>query len=343
MEKEFEYILSNIHNDIPKNIAQRIKHYIYNNRDNEEVKIFIYKLILEYKKYFDSNEVINALNISEQFTYLKRQEISKIIPSSNLITNLFNILEYPEYYGSLKGFFELCIYLISSIPNSEDTTKRIQMLIDFTENNQCIIRGSKDEYESLENEIKYYEEALQGNFNNPNYERFKAIIKLTEMPTEENLKRRYINKKLGNIGELLTLKAIKEANLTEPHLIAQELGNGYGYDIYFQTINQKEVLVEIKTTAKTNDNEYFTLTDNEIKIFRETQNNPNAEYIICRVIYHNKENISLILLQYNAETNNFVSTNYKQDNIEYIAMLNREENKIEFRQTPEFILQKKKD
>ena len=90
MEKEFEYILSNIHNDIPKNIAQKIKHYIYNNRDNEEVKIFLYKLILEYKKYFDSNEVINALNISEQFTYLKRQEVSKIIPSSNL-TNIVRL------------------------------------------------------------------------------------------------------------------------------------------------------------------------------------------------------------------------------------------------------------
>lgn len=30
MEKDFEYIISNIHNDIPKNIAQKIKHYIYN-------------------------------------------------------------------------------------------------------------------------------------------------------------------------------------------------------------------------------------------------------------------------------------------------------------------------
>ena len=144
------------------------------------------------------------------------------------------------------------------------------------------------------------------------------IEKLSNMYLSEyEIQRRYLNKKLGNIGELYCFEFIK--NFKHAIFTAKDLGNGFGFDMYFQNEidgNIVENLVEVKTTTNIL-NDSFSLSENEYRVICEATQNKNVNYIICRVIYNIEKNeFTCYLLTY--ENGVFKSINHDIDKIEYI-------------------------
>ena len=81
---------------------------------------------------------------------------------------------------------------------------------------------------------------------------------------------------------------------------AKEIGNGFGYDIYYQSLVNGQIienLIEVKTTTK-NDNQNlreddsFILTENEYNVMLEAKEN-NANYLIARVLFDNVQNVPI--------------------------------------------------
>ncbi|MBQ8659439.1 MAG: DUF3883 domain-containing protein [Bacilli bacterium] len=320
MEKLFEYIIQNLDKEIPKEICSEARFFIRDNKDNPLVIEFINKLLFEYQSIFFDLNLIQALCIPNNLKHLKTQQIYKYLPSrtNNYCCNLFNILEIPsEYYGNLHNFYQGCKWLFHKYGINNDIYSIIDQVTLFTEENLPIIRGSIDEYDTYEKEFQRYRNAIIGIFDKEDLNTFAIIERLSNMYlSDEEIKRRYINKKLGNVGELYTYELVK--TFKNARFTAKELGNGFGYDMYYQYSEKDttiETLIEVKSTTNLVD-DYFSLSDNEYRVVLESESDPNTNYMICRILYDINNNIiSPCLLKY--QNGSFKSVDFKNQ-IEYI-------------------------
>ena len=155
------------------------------------------------------------------------------------------------------------------------------------------IKGGKDPYGTFEEEKERYLN-FQNGIKDNDYYNFVKDKKSSELCFnryyEGDPDRDYLYKKLGNIGEYYTYNLLSEYN---PIFVARDLGNGFGYDIYtVANIDNKtvELLIEVKSTSNPDKN-YFSITDTEYKVLKDTLSNDKAEYIVCLVYVDVKNNI----------------------------------------------------
>ncbi len=162
-------------------------------------------------------------------------------------------------------------------------------IMNFINNNKIIMYSTKDYYgygKTINEEEYWYNVFLDKLYK-------KKIVPNNNQSYEDALKE-YENKLIGNIGEFY-INNLLNNKLVNPYLsnidfVSKELGNGFGYDIYFQYINRdfiKEYLIEVKTTfSKNMNNDSFNLTENEFNIMNEAMNR-DKEYRVYRVYKDN--------------------------------------------------------
>ena len=301
-----------------KNINYRsIKTALKDNEKDSNV-IESKKVFAEYLyRLFENKEVTDALNSDNNYPYGKILNIYK--------NNPFN--KYPK----VNEFFQFTIYIPegSHLENNvnwfiEDCglphSNNLDLIRDFNFKNRNL--SYKEEYGTYEQEIERYNKMLNGDFNNHDFDVFLNNIYANEFAfskfyTGDNIQD-YLNKKLGNIGELYLYNTLVKEKDTV--FVARDLGNGFGYDIYttaFMDGKKKELLFEVKTTTDMN-NDTFALSENEYKVLCESLNCPNTEYIVARAHFGIKQDINNL--------HNKVINVIDENNIKYNYYVAKDEN-----------------
>lgn len=218
-----------------------------------------------YQPLFLTNELQNSFNISDDYKYLREQKIFYTSPFTSQKTK-----QYPEYFYHLINHCSLHYGGIPNIYNGMDAF--------FTEQNQNFLPlGLIDKL----NDYWEKHDAIRKAFS-PYAQPYGKYIEELEK-YEKNMD----NEALGRLGEYDFYERIKP--LPSPIFTAKDLGNGFGYDIYYFVQNQ-EHLIEVKTTAKKDGTDFIRLTKNEFNVMQQTLNDPKAIYIVSRVFANIDEN-----------------------------------------------------
>lgn len=279
---------------ISNKIFPKMTLYMRNNPDKVSVQWFRYILIQMYTKAFYSQAMFDALSIDDKYEYWKKMQIYVNLPYNVhpwWPFYLSNIFEFPNDLP--YDHYERFIYLVKNyyLPGFADHP-HMQAIIDFTKDNETTMKGIKDDYYSLEKEKELYRTALLG-INFKELEEFHSKI---QRGSFEQVISWFKNRRIGNIGEL---SIFNELSLKySPCLVARDIKDGFGYDIYyFDPNSQKENLVEVKTTTKPfSDDDNFYTSENELKVMNECLGKENANYIIYRVYLDYALNASYSIL-----------------------------------------------
>lgn len=295
---------------------RNVKLYMINNPDDNDVVTAKNTLARLYASQFLNQELINAFNISNDLPYLKKQEIFKNLPfihtQQNYRTYIYQLFDIPsEHLGSVDCFYKPIFWFIKTVDNSLLSDELINTINTFILENTAIFHIGIDEYDDYSIEIERYKKAINNDFNIDDYKDFELAQRVQRMITDNDVKIMYKNKKLGTIGELAVFRQLKDFN--KVCFVAKELGNGFGYDIYFQGQDNSntEFLGEVKTTANISDDDYFSLSENEYDTMINAIRTNNTKYIIFRVNAHNIDNLQYTILE---AINEYV---LKSENIEY--------------------------
>ena len=260
-------------------ILNEMKWYLKDNENDTDV-IEAKKALAGYLySLYTSKELIDTLNMSDTFKYLKKLRIFSIDPRR----------KYPE----LISFFSETIYIPEGSYvedniawflkdmgyNVPDT---LYILKDFGIENRY---PSKDNtYGTLEQDIVRYMK-MKKNIITDDYKEFEEDKTYSAAAFnryyEGNPVIDYINKKLGNIGEMYLLRELENLGYNAL-LVARDLGNGLGYDIYTQATVEsrvKEVLIEVKSTTDLY-KDSFSITAGEQNVMKDTIDRVNALYMV---------------------------------------------------------------
>ena len=280
---------------------------------------------------FMSDNFINALNYDSRFKYGRYQELFNSFPYSHIDDNriqYFNSLvnypsqNYDNFYSLIKGVF----WFGNKYSNFYFSKEQIDIINDFTYNNCAAFNGSKDIYDSLENEILYYRDAFSKKFY-LDFSGFRdnSINKAWSLGkdiNEDEIFNNYIYKKLGNIGEIFSYNNIRNNPNNGPVVFtARDLGNGFGFDMYHRNACDMvlvEYLTEVKTTVNLSGNDYFSLSNNEFNKMVDCANLDYSNYYISRVFYDGASNQIpyYCLLEYNRD-NDTMYLNQDKNNVLY--------------------------
>lgn len=268
------------------------QNYMISNPNNEEVINFKFFLIEHFNKEINIEQIINAYNISDKFVHLKNQRVLDSIPFRNnlylnsYLNKLFDTKDvfnsYLDYsntnlYYSIFGDFENCLI------NEEINI----FLNDFIDNNKFAYRGTKSEYKDLDYELYLYKDLSSKELFEYITEQRKQTTKLSQ----DQLYTAFRNKRIGNAGEIYIYNQIK--NNKEAIFTSRDIGDGLGYDIYYQTLENNieyENLGEVKTTCYNEEDDSFTISDNEYKVMINTIDENNVNYYVYRVFYDSVNN-----------------------------------------------------
>lgn len=305
-------VLVNIANDgnytdISNKIFPKMTLYMRNNPDKESVQWFRYNLIQMYTKAFYSQAMFDALSIDNKYTYWKKMQIYANLPYTVHPCWPFYLSDIFEFPNDLPyDHYERFRYLVKNyyLPGFADHP-HMQAIIDFTKNNETTMKGFKDDYYSLDREKELYRTALLG----IDFKELEEFHSKVQRGSFEQVISWFKNKRIGNIGEL---SIFNEFSLNySPCLVARDIKDGFGYDIYYYDPNfQKEILVEVKTTTKpfSSEDSFYT-SENELKVMNECLENKNSNYVIYRVYLDSSLNASYsILVPVDSET--LVDYNY---------------------------------
>ena len=154
-------------------------------------------------------------------------------------------------------------------------------IIEFVSNedNWKALKREKKEPITLEQEFKYLKEVEKGKIND-DYIKFSG-----QKFIEKNMKQKYKNKKIGNIGELYTLDFLLSEKFNVRY-VAQDISDGFGFDFLALGRNSgefPEILIDSKTTDNPN-NWYFSITANEFNALCNSDNKYPYHYFISRVL-----------------------------------------------------------
>lgn len=260
-----------------QNKLHSLRIQITSNYQNQYVQDFITKLINIHLYHLIDQNLINSLKISDYYHHYKQFNIYKSIQQylmQPLSYYLSDTLEVPSdiRLDILKTLF----YVIQNYAPNLKKDSNIQAIEYFVNANPSIIRGSKDDYFDLEKEIELYKLAKHGFV-------FKEleIYAFLQQQYPEDARRSFINKRIGNIGEIYVYEYLKEYSYT--YFVSRDIKNGFGYDIYYLDANNIENLVEVKATILDKEDDTFYMSENEYKVMMECATNPHARYLICRV------------------------------------------------------------
>ena len=283
------------------------KSFLYTNRDTEEVKKARQVFGAALYEIYNTKELTEALNGSDEYPYAKIINIYKNDPE--------------RFYTELKLFFQETVYIPEGhYPEDNinwfiedcglEHVDNLDKLRDFYKANRNL--GPEQEYGSYEEERKRFLNAKNNHVYGLDYEKFlmeqKSIEAVFGYWNEEDTKISYLDKKLGNMGELYlydTLVVDKETCF-----VARDLGNGFGYDIYTTATQngvKKEFLFEVKTTTIAN-KDYFILSANEKKTMVDTLSKDKTEYMICLAYINAEENRIMNSFLKAVDENTFINT-----------------------------------
>jgi len=286
---------------------EKLKLYIYNNPDNQYVKQFIEVFIELYAEAFFNKDLIDSFAIPEQYHYYKQIRIymnlpytlhpfyAQILPKTLVVPS--------EVYGD---FYRTFLWVLQKYRPHLTNNPHLNSILNFVDSNKNIMRGSKDDYDSLVKEVHLYHQATSG-YHLKELDDFAFMEQCMDI---EKVRRKFINKKIGNIGELYVYKLIKDQYFH--YFVSRDIKNGFGYDIYYFDGDSVENLVEVKTTMNHGQDDCFKMSENEYNVMIQCFNNPCARYYICRVELDSSLNPSYTLLSMkDEETLANAETEYK--------------------------------
>lgn len=280
----FYKCLNSIFDDKPLdydfNVLSKIKYFILNNSDAQDVIEMKNVLCSCIYQLYDKNNLRDALNISDYYKYGKRLKLYGIAHSDvydNFESFFINVVPIP--YGIRMDDYYNCFLS----ENGFNTLTSLDKLKDDGILNMHLTRSL---YNNIDQEIMYLKWALKGHFNFSDYKDFvkDQISKATYYSRNysSNSQIDYINKKVGNIGELYWYDVLRRID-RRTILTSRDYGDGLGYDIYgIQNDNgtEKELLVEVKSTMNPYKND-FQLSENEYSVMLDVLSNPNANYLVA--------------------------------------------------------------
>lgn len=252
------------------------------NHPEDPRTIYIKQYFCElYQPHFLTKELYQSLTEKTDTPFLQKTKIFSALPFT--LRNIYypnyfyKILNTPSiYFGNLQNFYRGC-YEFFGTQNNLQISEELQKLITaFVENedNKPFMRCCKDTYTSLEDELNKLNDKKLLLANNP------CGYTLQEL----------VNQTVGKAGEFATEDYIKRyKKFFNFQFTAKDFGNGFGYDMYFNSIINSilfENLIEVKTTNKSFSEpglDSFTITPNELKVMEKANKNCNAKYFIARV------------------------------------------------------------
>ena len=292
-------IITNNQN-IDVNLYYNTKVYIANNANDSEV--------IQFKKWFASylmqvfrrNDFINSLSFNPNLVYGKYQEMFKTFPIRSIddsCIRFFNLLinYYSQFYGTLVNNIKGILWFLNVEGVCPFPNEQMNTITQFIDNNKAVFKGGRYAYSSLEDEIKYYNDNgfLFAGYNNDFNSYIQTVSSYCGFNSSYNndVISSYKNRKLGNIGEVYFYKVIQ--NWLNTCFTARDLGDGFGFDMYHQSVLNNylhEYLIEVKTTANLNGDDFFMVSPNEYEKMTSCSNLPFSHYYISRIFFNSTNN-----------------------------------------------------
>lgn len=273
------------------NILQEIKYFILNNSDAQDVIEMKNVLCSCIYQLYDKNNLRDALNISDYYKYGKRLKLYGIAHSDiydNFESFFINVVPIP--YGIRMDDYYNCFL-------SENGFNTLPSLDKLKDNGILEVHLTRSLYNNLDQEIMYLKWALNGELCD-DYYGFIHNKKINDacyhIQYDGDSYNDYINKKIGNIGELYWYDFLRKID-SRTILASRDYGDGLGYDIYgIQNDNgtEKELLVEVKSTMNPYKNG-FQLSDNEYAVMMDVLSNPNANYLVATAFIDHNNNFQI--------------------------------------------------
>lgn len=245
-----------------------------------------YDIFIEVtKRLFYSGELIRSFRIPDNKYYKRQIEVYKNLPFTNhqnWNNYLLKILSLRVPNDVYKNSYKTFEYIIKNYNchNSFLNCEEVKKVLDFADKNETIILASKDEYFELGKEKELYNKAKDGK-SFSQLDEFREINNLNSK-SDDAVRKDFIFKRIGNIGEICTFDKLSKLDL--PIIfVARDIKNGFGYDIYLSDEEEKENLIEVKSTVNLSNNNFFKISENELNKVEEASKNEFARYIICRV------------------------------------------------------------
>lgn len=300
---------------------KNVRLFMDKNPTNPNVILFKNRFIDLFQKQFLNPEFINALNIQDNEKYRKKQEVLKHFPLK------YEEFQYRLYFYALFQINDSidiwtdCINFFKKEGKCNIEENIIDKFITFKNNNLIPIKSNKDNYLNYETELNLYKQLLLG-ITTKDFYNFKNSLDAKDKYSlsDYEILKKYEYKKIGNIGELYIYEKVK--HMPNAIFTAKDIGNGFGFDIYYQNYNNLQIienLVEVKTTANLNGDDYIELSENEYNIMMNTLNDDNVNYYVCRIfIDTNKDNFEYYFLKLDGNTlkdeNNNIEYEMNQEN-----------------------------
>lgn len=266
-----EYILRNNNLPVVNKLKESIIEYVVNCLlDKKFIDILNNDSLLKFERIYILKDNLPL------YTGFERQIVRELVGLPQ------NTVRYDKF---IKECIQQFINPIMKIYNE----KPIKEFYNFLDNNLAIIRGEKESYpETLEEAYDQYLQAFNNVFD-LKYKQYKDNLDPKEkyILNEDEIRLKYQNKTLGNLGEMYFFDKVK--NQTKAKFISKDYGNGYGYDIYYQSFEDNrliENLIEVKTTTMDRHSEIIFLTENEHTVMNRIDN-WSSFYYICRVFVDN--------------------------------------------------------
>lgn len=270
-----------ISNATIKKHSYYIKSFIKDNPEHHYTKLIKLWFIDLYKKQFNNPKFKDALNIPKTQKYRRIQEVILNFPlkweNESYRYNFYHIFEI----NSTLDFWIDCINFLkeNNYDISEDLISKIK---EFLDENDRLVKTSKNQYNDINYEKNLYRLSLL-NVKTQEYKAFEEKNNINIYNGYDYLTM-YQNKLIGNIGEMYIYDKIKY--LPNAIFTSRDLGDKFGYDIYYQTYNDNQLienLVEVKSTTNISGSDSIIISDNEYNVMKNTLNEENTNYYICRV------------------------------------------------------------
>lgn len=293
-------------------------------------------LLKKIQKEFLNPELFKAIMLPDNLKFLKQIEVFKNAPCNinnrNLVEEYYKLVpECPCRNGYLPFFYKSMKWFFNEMEDKTVSSYIVDSLIEVT-NDKLGERMYRSPINKSEN---YYKELnrlrlINSNIYPDDYIEVTDDIKYSrqEYLDDETLKNLYKKRKIGFIGEE---DFFNEITLDKKIFVSRDYTNGSGYDIY--CLDKKEMLAEVKSTLNLGDNDYFSLTANELKVMNSLDNNFAEYYIIRKYIDLSKDNHyyykifnihknDLLITSINNEDGNVIE--YERDSIDSLRFDRKE-------------------
>ena len=255
------------------------------NMNNEKGNYVLYLLAKFLHDRFFNKDLYNSYSISDEYKYSKMICFSSnlLFVKNNDYYNIFNKIVHPSVYNFYSNKYEQCIEFFNKLNYDLRLSKQI---IEFIKNdeNKYLIDRKKSIYHPYQDELRCLKEVRNGIINND----YKSFLDTNNLPDTNEIRKKYINKKTGNIGEYITKTTLSTQN-SSYIFVSKDISDGVGFDFlvdgtlfkYKELYGIKEILLEAKASLDQN-NPNFYLTNNEYSVMLKNLHSRNALYLVSK-------------------------------------------------------------